>query len=258
MNARRICAAVATAAVAGLAAPSLADDFRVENKVFVGAQQQPVSQSTTLFSGGRVYDFLQDPATVAVFDKPAERFVLLDPSRQMKTEITTAEMLAFTARLHAWAENQKRPFLAFALDPKFDVTFDEKKGGLAFKSAWLNYELETKGASSSSSSMQYREFSDSYARLNAMLHPGSNPPFARMAVNAELARRQLVAQKVKLTITGDGPIAGSKTELRSQHQFTWRLLAQDAEQIARTAEQMKNFKPASFVEFSAGKAYARR
>ena len=69
-----------------VAAP--AADFRVDNAVFAEGQSQPQSQGVTIFHEGLVYDFLNEPAEVIVFDKAHRRFILLDLSRHVRSEIS--------------------------------------------------------------------------------------------------------------------------------------------------------------------------
>ena len=68
-----------------------AEEFRIETRVYVGDEKEPVSETTTLFLDGVVYDFLAEPAQIAVFRKPGGgkpgRFILLDPEHGVRTEI---------------------------------------------------------------------------------------------------------------------------------------------------------------------------
>jgi hypothetical protein len=70
---------------------------------------------------------------------------------------------------------------------------------LTLTSPHITYRLETVPARTAETVQQYREFSDWYARFNAMFNLGSTPPFPRLAVNKELARRGLVPTEVTLT-----------------------------------------------------------
>ena len=72
-----------------------------------------MSHTTTLFHDGFVYDYLNDPPQVAVFDKPHGRFVLLDPGRKLKTDITTDQVLTFCGELRAYANSHANGFLQF-------------------------------------------------------------------------------------------------------------------------------------------------
>jgi hypothetical protein len=236
--------------------PVLADDFRIETKVFVGTDKSPVSQTTTLFKAGYVYDYLSSPSSpeqVAVFDKQHGRFILLDRTRKLKTEIKSENVLAFAEKCQALAAKSSNAFLKFAADPEFDTDFSAD-GELTLASQYINYKLQTQPANTPEAAQQYREFSDWYARFNAMSNPESTPPFARLAVNEELASRGLVPTEVQLTISAPRKL-GRTVAVRSEHHVSWRLLKRDEERIAETANQLATFKSVAFDEFqpAAGK-----
>ena len=78
-------------------------DFRVENSVFVEGQSQPQSQGVTIFRDGLVYDFLNEPAEVIVFDKANRRFILLDITRRVRSEISMDDVRPLsTESSNAW------------------------------------------------------------------------------------------------------------------------------------------------------------
>ena len=90
---------------------------------------------------------------------------------------------------------------------------------------------------------QYHEFSDWYARFNTMANPGSGPPFPRLVVNAELAKRGLVPLEVQRNTR-----SGSA---RAEHNVPWRLLDSDHRKIAETANQLATFKEVDFEDLQA-------
>src|SRR5262245_1075333 len=100
------------------ATASLAEDFRIETKVFVGDEEEPVSETTTLFYDQAVYDFLTAPEQIAVFRKAGGgrpgRFILLDPERRIRTELSTDQIAGAMNKLRNWAARQRDPFLKFA------------------------------------------------------------------------------------------------------------------------------------------------
>ncbi len=233
-----------------------AEDFRIETKVYAGKDKTAVSHNTTLFKAGYVYDYLSDPDRVAVFDKPHGRFILLDPTRKLKTEIKTDDVLTFATKFHDWAAKSANAFMRFAADPKFDVSFSED-GKLTLSSGHINYRLQTEPAKTPEGAEQYREFSDWYARFNAMSNPGSTPPFARMTVNAELADRGLVPAEVQLTIPPQARLGVRAVAMRSEHKVDWKLLQRDAERIVETANPLAAFKLVEFSEFQESKVSKR-
>lgn len=228
------------------------DDFRIETKVYSNKAKAPVSENITLFRGGVVYDYLSNPDRVSVFDKAHGRFILLDPARKLKTEIRTEDVMKLAEQFQSLAASSPNAFLKFAADPAFDVKFSED-GELTLSSPQINYRLQTEPATSPEASHQYREFSDWYARLNAMLNPGSTPPFPRLAVNEALAERGLVPTKVHLSIPAQATLA-RQTTMQSEHHVSWRLLQRDIQKIEETGRQLAAFKLVEFDEFQADKA----
>jgi hypothetical protein len=228
------------------------DDFRIETKVFNGKAKAPVSLNTTLFDAGFVYDYLYSdehdstPDRVAVFDQGRGRFIVLDPARKVKAEVKTDDVRLFVDKFKAVAERSSRPFMKFAADPDFEVTFSEE-GELKLASDHVIYRLRTEPAATPLASQQYREFSDWYARFNAMATPGSTPPFVRMAVDEALAERGLVPTEVQLTIPSQPGIKA--VSMRSEHHVSWRLLPKDHKRIAETGHQLATFKSIDFDKF---------
>ena len=49
----------------------LGEDFRIENSVYLGSQKEPRIRSTTIFCGGVVYDYLEEPADWGQVPGPA-------------------------------------------------------------------------------------------------------------------------------------------------------------------------------------------
>jgi hypothetical protein len=136
--------------------------------------------------------------------------------------------------------------MQFAADPDFKIDVAQN-GDLTFSSQFITYELETVPANTPEAAQQYREFSDWYARFNAMATPGSTPPFPRMAVNDELFKRALLPTEVQLTIAATPGVKAAT--LRSEHNVAWRLLPKDHKKIAETGHQLATFKPVDFDKF---------
>jgi hypothetical protein len=225
-----------------------AEDFRIDSRVFAGKEPKPVSENTTLFHVGIVYDFIPDKS-VAVFDKPRGRFVLLDRQRHVKAEVTVAQLQKFCDRLQHMAAMDSNSFVRFVADPHFDAAKGDKPSELILSSPHMTYRLTTTKAESPEASRQYREFSDWYARLNVMMNPGSTPPFPRLAVNDELCQRGLLAEQVQLTVPQQSALHRHTVELRSEHHIAWRLLQTDLDQINETTNQLTTFKPIGLDEY---------
>ncbi len=224
-------------------------DFRVENKIFTGSEKEPQVCSTTIFCDGVVYDYLEEPAEVTVFDKAHGRFVLLDLTRQIKTELTTAEVLRFTERLKRWTQTQSDPVLRFLGDPQFEEQFDEASGELSFTSPWVTYQALTIGAESKEICGQYRESSDWYGRLNTLLNPGARPPFARMIVSEALEQRGLFPREIRLTLKRQEGLLARRFTSRSEHLLVRQLVESDRRRVAQTGQFMAMYTTVDFSEY---------
>jgi hypothetical protein len=226
-----------------------AEDFRLENRVYLEGKKEPESRTVTLFHGGMVYDFLSDPGEVTIFDKATGRFILLNMANREQTELTVAELKAFTEKLKQSAGKQKDPVYKFFADPKFEERFDSLNEELTFTSPTVTYAIKTKAVKNATICGQYREFSDGYSQLNAMLNPGSRPPQARLQINEALSRRGILPEEVKLTITSMKDNSPQKTVLRSEHEFKPGLTESDLDRIKQVGEARGKFKAISFDKY---------
>jgi hypothetical protein len=233
-----------------LVAPaSLAEDFRIETKIFIGKEEEPASTTTTLFQRGVVYDFLSEPEQIAVFRKAgggkSGRFILLDRERRVRTELSTDQLAGAMNKLKNWAGRQNDDFLKFAANPQFEETFDRSTGQLLLASRAESYTIKTEPVDTPESLAEYREFLDWYARLNTLLS-GGPPPEPRLQVNAALARYQVVPTSVELVR------AGEKEKLRAEHEFTWLLSKEDLSRIDDACASLAAYRPVSNEEFLQG------
>ncbi len=240
-------ALVLVAAATSPCMPARGEDFRVENKVFMGNDSEAKIQSTTIFYAGVVYDFLEKPQEITVFDKARNRFVLLDPPRRLRTEVSTDEVEALNHNLKVWATSQKDPSVRFLGNPKFDESVEGKTGDLVFDSPWVSYRVAAEPAPSEEIARQYREFCDWHIQLNARLHPGYKQTFARLIINEALEARKAVPREVHLTIKSK--LRFQKTTARSEHQLIRRLVQSDRDRVAQTDQFMAIFQPVAFEEY---------
>lgn len=239
---------LALALVGATGTANVAEDFRVENAVYMGDEKEPCVESTTIFHSGVVYDYLKSPAEITVFDKNNGRFVLLDVARRVKTEMPTDKVSTLCEHLKTWAIGHKDPLLAFLANPRFEEEFDPSTGKLSLSSEAVNYQLTTENAGSSEISRDYREFCDWYCQLNTLLNPGSRPPFARMALNAAVDRYERFPQQVELALRLGG-FPPKRITVRSEHQLVRRLVESDRGRVRQTDQYLAIFTPVSFEEY---------
>lgn len=221
-----------------------AAEFRIENRVFLDDEKEPVSESTTLFHGGRVYDFFGgEDAEIAVFDPSRQRFILLDPSRRVKTEVQTSYIDAYVEALHKKAVGHENEFVRFLAEPKFTRSFDQDAGRLTMSSPSMTYRVDTVPATSEEAARVYSQFSDAYARLSAVTSDVPLPPFPRLAVNAALRERKELPKRVERTVerTGLGPLPDKSVTIYSEHKIAWRLLDADKHRIDLAGKYLASF-----------------
>lgn len=239
---------VATAGRPALAPAAAGDGFRIDNSVQVANQQGPPTESTTIFSGGVVYDYMTAPAETVVFQQSESRFTLLNMKSRTRAELTTAEVGVFTDHLQQLAARSSDPLARFLAAPKFQESFNEATGELLLSSSLATYRLTLRPVEDPAIVEQYHEFCDWYARLNALLKPRSSPPFARLVVNAALAQRGATASQVTLTLAAGKGNQQSIT-IRSTHHITRPLPPADLDRIAKTRESMARFKLVGFDQY---------
>jgi len=236
-------------------ATAKADDFRIESKLFVGDAKEPASENVTLFYNGMVYDYLSNPAEVTVFDSARGRFVLLDPIRHVRAEISTQHVAQFTEKLQTWAAGHEEKFLKFSAAPEFEVQSDSTNSELTFTSDWMTYKITCEDAQTATRAAQYGDFSDWYARLNTITSP-SLLPFARLKINAEMRQRQRIPTEVNLTIDNNArfPRPQQEQKFRTEHQLLWRLSKSDLRKIEQTGEDLVTFGQVGFQQYRAAPA----
>ena len=230
------------------AATNTASDFRIDNAVYIGDAKEPVCRSSTIFREGVVYDCMKSPPETIVFDMTSGRFALLDLDRRTRTDLTTGMVEDFTHELQRVAVKSEDPVIKFLAAPGFQEQFDAASGSLALTSPLVEYRLALRPEYDPSVLTQYHEFSDWYARLNAMLPPGTRPPFGRLVVNAAVAKRNSTADKVVLTLA---PNSSDKppVKIRSEHRLVRPLTKVDLQRVAQAKKQMVGFKSIRFVEY---------
>ena len=235
-----------------------ADDFRIETRVYVADEQEPLSQNLTLFRGGVVYDFPSGAASpadadITVFDPPRRTIRLLDTTRRIRTELRREHISEYIQRQRDIAREQtSNEMLRFLADPQFQESYDEASQTLDLTSSWLSYRLTMLPAKNETVAAQYHEFADWYARLNPLLHAEAGPPFARLYVNRALLKHQALPADV--TLLGpkkSAPLGGEQHEFRlhSEHQVEWRLYAADEERIEQVRQHLVQFEQVPFEQF---------
>jgi len=228
-----------------------AQELRIETDVYAGEQDEPISHTVTLFESGVVYDFIEQPAQVAVFRPPTSsrpgQFILLDLEAKQRTEVSTDRITGLMKKLKRWAAEQDDPLLKFSAKPEFKETFDVDTGALSLSSDIWNYKVATVPAEDAAALARYREFTDWYTRLNAMMH-GAPPPGPRLKLNEALQQHGVVPVEIHRSVDPH------TTQLRATHLFSWRLSREDRVRLDEVRRYLANFKKVDNEAFLAARA----
>lgn len=253
---------VTLAMVAGGPAPSGAfgAEFRILTKIYVGTETSPACENLTLFRDGLVYDFATLPDEIAVYHPVRERFVLLNPDKKLRTEITLPQLAGRFAVLQSEmlsksaADREDESLSDFLAAPKYDVQApqDKKVKATRFVSRWMEYALETIPARTPAAAKQYADFTHWYTRLNSLRNPAM---LARLPINQWLTEGQRVPEKIELTTFTQGPF-GMKAlhRYRSEHNVAWALSVQDRQKIEEVDEWLASYREVDYDEYTTAKA----
>ncbi len=225
--------------------PSWGQEFRVETDVYVDEETKPAIETLTIFADGIVYDFLLTGVEeITLFDRQRQRMVLMDTQRRVKTELSTESILGFVAQMQTHLNEAQRAFL---LAEEMQVDTDEE-GWLSLGNDRVAYRAEGIKPKMHEAALEYQQFADWYARLNAM-RVGNLPPFARIRLNSELARRGMIPKTVERTVTRKRGVSEVSQTLRSQHLANWRLSHTDRKLIDKAGTYMASFPTVSFRDY---------
>ena len=211
--------------------------IRVENEIFVDHGAEPVGRSLTIFRDGLAWDFLDgaEPGQVVeivLHDPARERVVVIDPDRNVKTEITRLQLERLSASLAAWARRSDDRLVRWAAGPVFDDDLQKHDRALELSGPRARYAVEFATAPAPEAAETYRQFADTALLLKALLHPGGMPPFPRLAINKQIAAAGGIPESVTLEIDTRGPLLGGRSQvLRSMHKVYPRLLSSDLERV---------------------------
>ena len=231
-----------------------AENFRVENELTVQQTGEKV-KTTTLFTGGLVYDMIGDNGETTIFDKASDTFTLLEPTLRIQTTVNASELKeTVLKRREKMRSEPQPPFFAFALFPKFKETYEEESGLVRFQSPWFVYSIETLPFPDDAFRERYYDFCDWYCFLNLRVNPDSTTLFARMEVNRFLREQKRFPKQIQVDVhkKGNFGIAGIITNpdvYVGTHKLGIRLIPSDEQRLQRIDEQRKTFRTVSFEEY---------
>ena len=260
---------------------ALADDdraeragiMRVETELFAHGDSTPASRSLTLFRDGVAWDFLELPARddadadeprmelveIVLHDPARERVVVIDPKRNVKTQIESVRLERLGVSLAKWARGSDDRLIRWAGGPDFDSGLTENDRVIELSGPRVRYAVTHAAAPSAASAAAYREFADSALLLRALVHPGGVPPFPRLALNRRIEEAGGIPAEVTLEIEPRlGPLGGRTERLKSVHKALPRLLPSDVDRIETAESQAAAAEPVELAAFVDGDAIDSR
>ncbi|MEZ6060497.1 MAG: hypothetical protein R3C19_09060 [Planctomycetaceae bacterium] len=224
-------------------------------------QPRLLSSSLSLFHNGRVYDYVENADEVVIYDPTARRFTILNQSRSLVTTVDFDEIGHLMGTREPNAEKYITELqqagdpdaartarrLRFQLHPEFESRFDARSQTLQMLSPSWKYSVSVRPWDDEEQRQRYLTYCDWTARLNSVLHPSSNFPEPRMALNARL--REIEGQMpvvVELDLRPD-----DDRILRAEHRFQQNLDDTDRRLIRRwdTAANSGRLKTLSFRRY---------
>ena len=224
------------------AAPPRELAMRMESELFANGGDKPVARSLTLFRDGVAWDFLELPGDdddktlrlveVVLHDPARDRVVVIDPKRNVKTQIETVRLERLAVSLASWARRDDDRLVRWAGGPDFATGLSETADTIELAGPRVRYAVAFEEAPSPEAAAAYRTFADSALLLRALVHPGGIPPFPRLALNRRLEAAGAIPVEVTLEVEPRlGAVAGGADRLRCVHRLHPAILAADTARI---------------------------
>ena len=235
--------------------------FRVESEIFANGGEQPVARSLTLFRDGIAWDFLEPSAAkgggesageIVLHDPARERLVLIDPTRNLKTQIDSIRLERLSVSLASWARKSDDRLVRWAGGPDFGEGMTESDDSIELVGPRVRYAIKFATPPTAEAAGSYRRFADTAILLKALVRPGGLPPFPRLAINRRVAAAGGIPTEVSLEIDSRAAMVPGRAEtLRCVHKFHPRLLAGDLSRIEEAESRVAVATQVELAEFAA-------
>ena len=242
--------------------------LRVETEVFADNDEAPVARSLSLFRDGIAWDFLEtlskeqekeknddagpdEPVEFVLHDPARERIILVDPARDVKTQIDHLQLERLRASLGNWARKSDDPLMRWAGGPDFSEGMEETATTIVLVGPRVRYEVSFEEADNGAVPEEYQRFADAALLVKALVHPGGLPPFPRIAINRRVAAAGGIPVTVRLEIESRMAKLGRRPNvLRSKHKVLESWLASDHKRVAAAEERMAVAAPVDLAAYA--------
>ena len=223
-------------------------EFRVDNTVrFIRNERESKYSSSTVFHGDFAFDFVGDNGEIVVYSFRAQKFVLIDPIRRMRSMIDESELNRFADRIKAiLREKEKKDgFTTFMTDPSFTVS--RKDDEFFFQSKWIDYRAKTIPLKDEQIADVYFRFVEAMGKLNVYMNPGALTPLARIEANRTFMEESRFPEKITTEIYPKGKTIFTKTyQIENESTLARRLSERDRNRVARAMQFFEQFQYVSF------------
>ena len=226
------------------------NQFRIDNSVsFIRNERETKYQSSTVFYGDLVFDFIGDNGEIVVYSLRAQKFVLIDPIRRMRTAIDEQELERFTSRIKEIIKEEKKDgFSLFLIDPSFEISCKENE--YFFQSRWIDYRATTQILDNEKIADAYFRFVEAMGKLNVYMHPGVLTPLARIEANKTFMESALFPEKIVMEIYPKGKNIFAKTFVVENTAALARRISEcDRNRITRAVHFYEQCPFVSFSEY---------
>ncbi len=235
--------------------------FRVESEVFANDGEAPIARSLTLFRDGIAWDFLEPAAAkdgselsgeIVLHDPARERVVLVDPTRNLKTQVDSIRLERLSVSLASWARKSDDRLVRWAGGPDFGEGMTESDDRIELVGPRVRYAIDFATPPTAEAAGIYRRFADTAILLKALVRPGGLPPFPRLAINRRVAAAGGIPTEVSLEIDSRAAmVTGRADTLRCVHKFHPRLLAGDLSRIEEAESRVAVATQVELADFAA-------
>ncbi len=225
-------------------------EFKIVSEVFLDGTAGPVSTNQTLFQNALVFDFLlsasgDDILEAAILDESNQRFVLLDPQREIRLHLDNLQLLQFVEGMRQELQNSEKT--AFLVFENAEEDFQPDNGTITVENDFITYRAIGQRPDDDRLLQRYYEFLAHYTRLSTT-DPSRLPPFARMGLNRAMKKYGILPREVRLEMRESGYSMAPFAAV-SKHRLSRSLDAVDRQRIEKTKKDWMRFRSVGLAEY---------